>query len=285
MGTLYLVATPIGNLEDLSLRAIRILREVDLIAAEDTRHTGHLLKHYDITTPVLSYHAHNERSRRERLLAALATGDVALVSDAGSPGISDPGFDLVNAAIAAGHHVSPVPGASAVIAAVTASGLVPGPFLALGFLPRKGRERQHALAAAISSGYPFVLFEAPARLVSTLRELAAATGDRLAAVCRELTKLHEEIERDQLSRLATHYEEAPPRGEIVIVIAAAEAETVAEDDAAHILRTLLDQGLGPSQAAKAAALQTGLARSSLYQLAQSLRHEQASAQPARDGET
>ena len=154
MGTLYVVATPIGNLEDFSPRAVRMLREVALIAAEDTRHSRRLLTHFEIKTPVVSYHEHNQRSRREHLLEALASGDVALITDAGTPGISDPGADLVTAALDAGYRVSPIPGASAVAAAVSASGLIDGPFLTLGFLPRERGERLRLVARARHSWLP-----------------------------------------------------------------------------------------------------------------------------------
>ena len=275
MGTLYLVATPIGNLEDITARALRVLREVSLIAAEDTRHTGRLLAHFEIRTPTLSYHAHNERGRRERLLAALGTGDVAVVTDAGSPGISDPGRDLVDAALAAGHAVSPVPGPSALIAAVSVSGLVPGPFVALGFLPRRGADRAAAVGRASATGYPMVLFEAPGRLAATLTDLAAALGDREAVVCRELTKMHEELRRGRLASLAAHYAVNPARGEIVVVVGAAEAVAVAGDDAARVLIGLLRGGLGPSQAAREGAAVTGLPRSELYALARELQRDGA----------
>ncbi|HEX2280197.1 MAG TPA: 16S rRNA (cytidine(1402)-2'-O)-methyltransferase, partial [Thermomicrobiales bacterium] len=159
MGTLYIVATPIGNLNDLSPRAIRVLREVALIAAEDTRHSRRLFTHFDIKTPTVSYHEHNQRSRREFLLEALASGDVALITDAGTPGVSDPGADLVTAALAAGYRVSPIPGASALAAAVSASGLIDGPFLTLGFLPRERGERLRMLARAAAAGFPLVIFE------------------------------------------------------------------------------------------------------------------------------
>ena len=275
MGTLYLVATPIGNLEDITARALRVLREVSLIAAEDTRHTGRLLAHFGIRTPTLSYHAHNERGRRERLLAALGTGDVAVVSDAGSPGISDPGRDLVDAALAAGHTVSPVPGPSALIAAASVSGLVPGPFVALGFLPRRGADRAAAVGRASATGYPVVLFEAPGRLAATLTNLAAALGDREAVVCRELTKMHEELRRGRLGSLAAHYAVHPARGEIVVVVGAAEAVAVAGDDATRVLTGLLRGGLGPSQAAREGAAVTGLPRSELYALARELQRDGA----------
>ncbi len=272
MGTLYLVATPIGNREDITSRAVRVLREVALVAAEDTRHTGRLLAHLGVETPLISYHAHNERARRDRLLAALAEGDVALVSDAGSPGISDPGHDMVVAALAAGHTVSPVPGPSSLVAAATASGLIAGPFVALGFLPRKGDERRAIIGRAAATGFPIVLFEAPSRLAVTLAELAAVLGDRQAAVARELTKLHEEIRRDALSALAAFYADARVLGEVVLVVggppADEETETVGGVEA--VLRSLLAAGLGPSQAAREAAAATGRPRSELYALARTL---------------
>lgn len=273
MGTLYLVATPIGNLGDITTRAVRVLREVPLIAAEDTRHTGRLLAHLGVHTPLVSYHEHNARARRDGLLDALAVGDLALVSDAGSPGLSDPGHDLVVAAVAAGHPVSPVPGPSSLVAAATASGLVPGPFVMLGFLPRRGLARRAALGRAAATGLPLVVFEAPPRLAPTLAEMADLLGPRPAAVARELTKLHEEIRRGPLRDLAAHYAAEPARGEVVVVVGAAEAadaETDGTDDAAAVLRGLLRAGLGPSQAAREAAAVTGRPRSDLYALARTL---------------
>lgn len=265
LGTLYLVATPIGNLEDITARALRVLREVALIAAEDTRHSGRLLTHFGIATPVVSYHAHNERGRRERLLAALAAGDVALVSDAGTPGVSDPGRDLVAAALAAGHRVSPVPGPSALTAAVGVSGLVDGPFLALGFLPRGGKARRVMVARAGAAGVPVVLFEAPGRVPATLEELAGAWGDRPVALLRELTKLHEEIRLGRLATLAGDLADDPPRGEVVLVVGGAEAGAgSAPEDVEAVLAGLRAAGLTPSQAAREAATLTGLPRSELY---------------------
>src|SRR5215213_8803780 len=193
MGTLYVVATPIGNLEDLSPRAVRVLREVDLIAAEDTRHSRRLLAHFGIKTPTVSYHEHNQRTRRELLLGALASGNVGLITDAGTPGVSDPGADLVAAAIEAGYRVSPIPGASALAAAVSASGLIDGPFLTLGFLPSERGERLRLVARAATAGFPIVLFESARRLGPTLQELVEILGDRPAVVLRELTKIHEEV--------------------------------------------------------------------------------------------
>lgn len=280
MGTLYLVATPIGNRLDVSQRAVETLRGVQLIAAEDTRHTGRLLQHLGIETPMLSYHALNERSRRERLLSALSGGDVALVSDAGTPGISDPGHDLVDAALTAGYRVSPIPGPSSVIAAVAASGLVPGPFYFQGFLPRKGVERRRALARAAASGAPVVLFEAANRLVTTLSDLRESFGPRQGAVARELTKLHEEVRRGSLEDLAVHYDAVPPRGEIVVVVGAGEEEETDPGDAESLVRSLLAADLSPSEAAREVAAVSGIPRSEAYRLARQIKDERP---PSEDG--
>ena len=270
MGTLYLVATPIGNLEDITARALRVLAEVALIAAEDTRHTGRLLSHFGISTPMVSLHQHNERARRERLLTALETGDVAVVSDAGTPGISDPGYDLVAAAVASGIVVSPVPGPSSVIAAVSASGIVPGPFVNLGFVPRSGAERRQLLMRAGQSGFPIVLFEAANRLASTLTELRDLLGDREAVVARELTKVYEEFRRGPLADLATHYAAELPRGEIVVIVGEAAPSDAATSDPEAIVASMLKAGLKPSAAAREAAALTGLPRADLYAIAMSL---------------
>jgi 16S rRNA (cytidine1402-2'-O)-methyltransferase len=267
MGTLYLVATPIGNLEDITLRAIRLLREVSLIAAEDTRHTGLLLRHLGIATPLVSYHAHNERARRPQLLAHLAGGDLALVSDAGTPGLSDPGHALVVAAVAAGHQVVPVPGPSALLAAVTASGLAPDGFTYLGFLPRKPAEARRALARVAALPHPLVIFEAPHRLVETLALLGEALGERPAVAARELTKLHEEFRRDTLAGLLAHYRQAPPRGEFVLVVGGAPpAAPVGPDEALALLQQAVAAGRSPSQAAREVAERTGRPRQELYRL-------------------
>ncbi|MDQ3781036.1 MAG: 16S rRNA (cytidine(1402)-2'-O)-methyltransferase [Chloroflexota bacterium] len=269
MSTLYLVATPIGNLEDMSERGNRILSEVSLIAAEDTRRTRHLLTHFGIATPLLSYHAHNERGRRARLLAALDHGDVALVSDAGTPGISDPGNDLIAAVVERGHTVSPIPGPSALTAAVSVSGLVTGPFLTLGFLPRQKADRQRLIGQAAVSPFPIVLFEAPSRLRSTLLALTAAWGNRPAALMRELTKRHEEIVWGTLDDLLARYADDEPRGEIVLVVGASAGDTAVDlSDAADLLQRLRQSGVSPSQAAREVASITGLKRSDLYELAQ-----------------
>jgi 16S rRNA (cytidine1402-2'-O)-methyltransferase len=267
LGTLYVVATPIGNLEDFSPRAVRVLREVDVIAAEDTRHSRRLLVRFGIDTPTVSYHEHNRVSRRQLLLAALALGDVALITDAGTPAISDPGADLVAAALAAGHRVSPIPGPSALAAAVSASGLIDGPFLTLGFLPRERGERLRLVARAATTSMPFLLFESARRIERTLRELLEIVGDRRAVLLRELTKIHEEVRAGSLSELLHWAGETAPRGEIALVMAASPEATTSEADAQQVVRTLRQSGLSASQAAREAASITGLPRSELYTLA------------------
>lgn len=269
MGTLYVVATPIGNLQEMSPRAIETLRAVDLIAAEDTRHTATLLRAFDIRTPTLSYHQHNERAREDRLLAALDAGDVALVSDAGTPAIADPGNALVAAVRRAGHRVVPVAGPSSVAAAVSASGLVPGPYLFLGFVERQGDDRRVQLGKAAASGYPVVLFESPVRLGETLAELREVFGDREAVVARELTKLHEEIIGGTLSALAGRFGDGGAvRGEIAIVIGgdAPADRTEAGMDPERVVRALLAQGMKPSRAARETAAITGLSGADAYDL-------------------
>ncbi|CAA9571071.1 MAG: 16S rRNA (cytidine(1402)-2'-O)-methyltransferase [uncultured Thermomicrobiales bacterium] len=269
MGTLHVVATPIGNLEDMTPRAQRVLSDVALIAAEDTRRTGALLRHFGISTPMVSYHAHNERRRRARLLAALNEGDVALVTDAGTPGISDPGNDLVAAAHAAGYPVSPVPGASSLAAAVSASGLVPGPFVTIGFLPRETAARRLVIARVAATGMPFVVYEAPSRVAATLGELWDALGPRPAVVLRELTKLHEEVRPGSLADLSVWATADEPRGEVVVVVAGAEDEPAAAigDDIPALVGTLRRSGLTASAAAREAAAITGRPRSELYEMA------------------
>ena len=267
MGTLYIVATPIGNLEDLSPRALRTLREVKLIAAEDTRHSRRLLAHFGVETPLISYHEHNQRERRQRLLQALAAGDVALITDAGTPAVSDPGSDLVAAALESGHRVSPIPGPSALSAAVSASGLIDGPFVSLGFLPRERAERRRVFARAAASGMPLVLFESARRLAGSLRDLGEVLGDRRAVMMRELTKIHEEVRAGTLSELLAWSATAALRGEVVLVVAGAEQPSASGHDAEAVVRTLRQSGLGPSETAREAAAMTGLPRSDLYRIA------------------
>jgi 16S rRNA (cytidine1402-2'-O)-methyltransferase len=268
MGTLYVVATPIGNLEDITARALRVLSEVSMIAAEDTRHTGKLLAHFGIRTPMVSYHAFNERSRRERLLGALEEGDVALVTDAGTPAISDPGAELVDAALAAGYPVRTIPGPSSLAAAASVSGLLTGPFTYLGFLPRKTNERRRLVGRAAASGFGLVLFESPNRLASTMRELAPLLSGRQFAVARELSKLHEEVRRGVFAEGEQYREWDDVRGEIVLVIESAAASQSRDDeDPRAVLQRLLDSGLKTSEAAREAAGLTGRPRSELYALA------------------
>jgi 16S rRNA (cytidine1402-2'-O)-methyltransferase len=271
VGTLFVIATPIGNLGDMTARAIETLRSVDLIAAEDTRRTRQLLNHFGIENQLTSYHAFNERSRRHTLLDALSRGDVALVTDAGTPGIADPAADIVRAALDAGFPVSPIPGASALTAAASASGLVDGPFIMLGFLPRGGNERRVLIGRALASQLPLICFEAPNRLLDTLAELREALGTRPATVMRELTKLHEEIASGTLSELIAHFEGEAVRGEIVIVIGGPTELLESDDDPRELLRGLLSTGMKPSLAAKEAASMTGRPRSELYGLAQEIK--------------
>jgi 16S rRNA (cytidine1402-2'-O)-methyltransferase len=265
MGTLYIVPTPIGNLEDITLRALRTLREVTLIAAEDTRTTGQLLAHYEVTTPQTSYHEHNRYSKIETIVEALATGDVALVSDAGTPGISDPGYELVQGVLAAGYEVVPLPGPTALIPAVVASGLPAATFLYLGFLPRKQSDRAALLAQVKRLPYTLVVYEAPHRLHATLSDLYQALGNRQMAAARELTKLYEEIWRGTLKDAPAHFEE--PRGEFVLVVGPAEEESPwTEERVREALAAELDAGMSRSKAAKAVAALSGWAKSDVYAL-------------------
>jgi 16S rRNA (cytidine1402-2'-O)-methyltransferase len=218
-GTLYLVSTPIGNLEDLTLRARRLLADVDLIAAEDTRHTQQLLQRYDIHTPLTSYHDHNKEDKTPVLVERLRQGHtIALVTDAGTPTISDPGYYLINRCIEANIPVSPVPGPSALLAALAASGLPTDAFLFAGFLPRKSGARQRRLAQLAPLRETLIFFESPHRTVRLLEELAATLGDRRVAVARELTKLHEEIVRGTLSEVAEKLKGRSVKGEITLVV-------------------------------------------------------------------
>jgi 16S rRNA (cytidine1402-2'-O)-methyltransferase len=274
MGTLFLVATPIGNLEDITLRALRVLREVSLIAAEDTRHTRKLLTHFEISTPLTSYHEHSGPARTEAVVAALATGDVALVSDAGTPLLSDPGQALVRAALAAGHAVIPIPGPSAAITALVASGLPTDQFTFLGFLPRKSSDRRSALARFAQAPETLILYEAPHRLLACLDDALAMLGDRQAALARELTKVHEEFRRGRLAALRADYAHGEaPRGEFTIVIAGEEptveqeAEETLERRAIERIHTLLASGVSVREAAVEVARLTGLPRRQVYRLA------------------
>ena len=271
VGTLFIVATPIGNREDTTLRALRVLREVAVVAAEDTRHTGQLLAHFGINARYLSLHEHNERERTAAIVTRLDAGDdVALVSDAGTPLIADPGARVVAAARAAGHRVVPVPGTSSLLAAVVASGLVPGPFTFLGFLPPKQGARRTALEPLRGLPHPAVFFEAPHRIAAMIADALAVLGDRTCALCRELTKLHEEIVVTSLSGAAAGFVDRPPRGEYVVIIAEAPpaiAHAVDEETIDTLLRALLESGCSPAAAAKAVAAKTGVERGACYKRA------------------
>lgn len=259
-GRLSVVATPIGNLEDLTLRALRVLRECDAILAEDTRRTRALCTHHGIATPLRSFHAYTPEEKVSALVDELRGGaHLALVSDAGTPLVSDPGARLVAAASDAGVKVEPIPGASAVLAALAASGLRVGAFRFVGFLPRSGGRRARALEQIARAGEATVLFEAAARLPGTLRDLAQAAGsERRAAVCRELTKLHEEVSRGSLGELCRRYAE-PPRGEVTLLVEAAPEQEPAEAevDPRELARALLARGVRTKDAARELAEVTG----------------------------
>ncbi|HXZ30568.1 MAG TPA: 16S rRNA (cytidine(1402)-2'-O)-methyltransferase [Dehalococcoidia bacterium] len=216
MPILYVIATPIGNLEDISLRALRLLGEVKLIAAEDTRKTRRLLNAYNIRTPLTSYHEHSNRAKLDYLLAYLEEEDLALVSEAGMPGLSDPGYDLIVAAVERGVSVVPIPGVSAVITALVVSGLPTDQFVHVGFLPRRKGQRQRLLSSIIDEPRTIVAFETPHRLKEALNDIEEILGDRRVSVCRELTKVHEEIFRGRVSQAREHFVE--PRGEFSLVI-------------------------------------------------------------------
>lgn len=274
-GTLYVVSTPIGNMGDFSFRGVETLRAVAVVLAEDTRHSRHLLDRHAITTPLQPYHEHNEARATPGLIRRLAAGEsMALITDAGTPLVSDPGARLVRAAIDAGIVVVPVPGASALLAALVAAGLDATRFTFFGFLPRKGRERTEALQALLTLRHTAVLYEAPARVSGTLADLAAAgAGTREAAVARELTKQFEDIRRGTVEALAAYYSNAPPRGEAVIVLGGAP-EPEAPDDAAMLdrARALRTGGASVRDAASALIAEFGIARNVAYRLAQEERN-------------
>ncbi len=269
MGTLYLVATPIGNLEDITLRALRVLGEVRLIGAEDTRQARKLLDRYQIHTPVISYHEHNKIVRLDRMMQALSAGDLALVSDAGTPGLSDPGYELVRSAAAAGHRIVPIPGPSAPMAALVVSGLPTDAFLFLGYLPRRAADRRRLLADLIDEPATVLIFEAPHRLRATLRDLEEILGPaRPLAVARELTKVHEEIRRGDVHTLRAHFERVEPRGEFTLVIGGAPAQAAWDEAKVRAaLQSSLRGGMSRTDAARVVAGQAGWARRAVYRLA------------------
>ncbi len=271
MGTLFVVATPIGNMEDVTLRALRVLREVDLIAAEDTRTTRALLTHHAIHAKLVSYNEHNMRTRTPQLLTALENRDIALVSEAGTPGVSDPGHELVLTVIEAGFPVVSIPGPSAVIAALAASGLSMRGFTFLGFLPRRASQRRRFLTEVATEPRTLVLFEAPHRLRQTLEDIRSTLGDRRTAVCRELTKAFEEVFRGTVAEALQQFTE--PRGEFTLVLEGAAEEAADVTDAAIIeaLKRHLAGRASPRDAARLVAAELGVARRRVYGLSVRLR--------------
>jgi 16S rRNA (cytidine1402-2'-O)-methyltransferase len=275
MGVLSVVSTPIGNLGDMTHRAVETLRGADIILAEDTRRTGILLRHYEITGRLVAAHEHNEASRAAQVVAWLGEGKkIALVSDAGTPLLSDPGARIVREAAEAGFPVVPIPGASALLAALVASGIATDRFTFFGFPSRKASERSALLDEVAALSHTAVLYESPQRLGRLLQDLAQRTGaDRRVAVARELTKLHEEVFRGTLADATIHYGAGEPRGEIVVVVEGRDARGVPEvdaHDATALAQTLLADGMPPSGVARELREQLGMPRNDAYQLAQQL---------------
>jgi len=270
-GTLYLVSTPIGNLEDTSLRAVRILREVDLIAAEDTRHTRQLLSHHDIHTPLTSYYEFKDTAKPAKLVEKMLDGkSVALVSNAGTPGISDPGYRLVTAAIDAGVRVVPIPGPDALTAALVCSGLQSARFCFEGFLPRKRSQRLARLEMLASDPRTYIFYEAPNRVVALLDEIAELFPDRRVAVARELTKIHEEILRGTAGKLAERFRATTPRGEFVILVEGGSSKEPTSVDDETVIETVTklaeQEGLSRADAIKQTAKTLGLPKRTVYNL-------------------
>jgi 16S rRNA (cytidine1402-2'-O)-methyltransferase len=281
-GTLFVVSTPIGNLGDMTVRAVAVLREVDLILAEDTRHARTLLDRYEIHTPTTAFHEHNEARATVRALARLATGDgIALITDAGTPLLSDPGARLVRAAIAADVPVVPIPGPSALLAALVVAGLPTDQFTYFGFLPRHGAARTAALAQIAALPHTAVIYEAPGRVAATLADVAAHAdaGNRPAAVARELTKRFEEIRRGTVADLAAYYEATPPRGEVVIIIGRGTAPAVDEAAVRERVHALRAAGVSRREIVAALAAEGGVSRNVAYRIA----HEEIAGDPPPRG--
>lgn len=269
MGRLYLVATPIGNLEDMSPRAVRVLRESILIAAEDTRHTGKLLKHFDIQTPLTSYFEHNKLNKLDFILEKLSEGDVALVSDAGTPAINDPGYELVRAALASGFDVQPVPGPSAPIAALTASGLPTDSFLYLGYLPHKSSERHKTVGQVSDLPYTLIFLESPHRLVDSLTDLLAILGERRICIAREMTKMYEEFWRGDVSDAIEYFKAKEPRGEFTLVIEGKKKEERgkwAEEELLEAIRKGLNEKMSAKELSAQLAERSGWNKKEVYAL-------------------
>lgn len=274
MGILYLVPTPIGNLEDITLRALRVLREVKLIAAEDTRTSRVLLQHFGITTPLTSYHEHNKLAKLDVIFHALEDGDVALISDAGTPGISDPGYELIYEAIARGVSVTPLPGANAALTALIGSGLNTETFIFVGFPPRKQKQRRVLLERLAHVPRTLIFYESPNRLTDLLADIDAVLADRPIVVARELTKIYEEFKRGTAAELLAHFTATPPRGEIVVLIDSAPPQTPViwdEDAVTDALREQLEAGESLRDAAKAIAAESGRDRKAIYEMGLALK--------------
>ncbi len=266
-GILYIVATPIGNLEDITLRAIRVLKEVDLIAAEDTRHTKHLLDRYGVATPLTSYHDHNKEEKAPVLVARMLDGkSIALVSDAGTPGISDPGYFLINLAADQNITVMPVPGATAAVAALSISGLPTDSFVFEGFLPARQQARLKRLQELSEEKRTIIFYEAPHKIVTTIEDMIEILGDRQAVMTRELTKIHEEILRGRLSEILRRLREGTVKGEFTVIVHGASEKPGSKDiDPAEYLRNLMiHRGLSKKEAVAAAAKELGLRKKELY---------------------
>jgi len=269
MNTLYIIPTPIGNLEDMTLRALRTLRECVLIACEDTRHSRVLLDHYEIRTPVTSYHEHNKVTKLDHILAALTRGDVALISDAGTPTISDPGYELVRAALDAGVKVVPLPGPNAAITALSGSGLPTDAFTYLGFPPRRPAKLREWLRLYAAARETLIFYESPHRLVETLTAMLEVYGDRQAVAAVEITKLFEGFFRGPISTLIAHFGAEPPRGEVTLLVAGQPEPAPAvwdEDQVREALANLLEKGLKRAAAAKQIAQESGWERQAIYDL-------------------
>mgnify|MGYP003575238307 CR=1 FL=1 len=272
-GILYVVATPIGNLDDITLRALRILKEVDLIAAEDTRHTRNLLHHYDIRAPLTSYHEHNEKIEAAKLVEKLERGEkIALVSDAGTPAISDPGYRLVVEALRRGIQVIPLPGPAAVTAVLSASGLPTDRFVFVGFLPAKKQERETRLQSLRGEARTMVFYEAPHRLPASLADMLRILGDRQVVVAREVSKIHEEYLRGTMAEVISQLGERDVRGEITVVVHGSSGEpSVSEEELKAEIQRLVDDGVGVKQISELLGMRHGLAKREVYQLALALR--------------